>query len=189
MCSSGCGEGVLDEASIGALCEGLVGARQGCNPAFVSHHETCTSYTGRLPCSAVAIVLFRSTADFVNKPFGVTTLPGELCSCTCGRGAMAHPRRRQPFLHHGLFLTPWSVPHTARFPHSHNTPAAAILLRFCILAVGSMAIGVAVALACAAVLKRFNQMEPAGVLAVHFSHGMAWHGMHCGDWHAAAVPS
>ncbi|PRW57911.1 sodium hydrogen exchanger variant 1 [Chlorella sorokiniana] len=63
---------------------------------------------------AVAIVLFRSTADFVNKPFGVLTLP-------------------------------------------------AILLRFCILAVGSMAIGVGVALACAAVLKRFNQMEPSGV--------------------------
>ena len=96
--------------------------------------------------------------------------------------------------HLGLFLAPWSVPHTARFPRSHNTPAAAILLRFCILAVGSMAIGVAVALACAAVLKRFNQMEPSGVLAAQFSHGMAWHDMawlallwHGMRWHAVHV--
>ena len=41
------------------------------------------AHTLQFPCSAVAIVLFRSTADFVSKPFGVMTLPGERSKADC----------------------------------------------------------------------------------------------------------
>ncbi|KAL4436987.1 hypothetical protein ABPG75_004126 [Micractinium tetrahymenae] len=63
---------------------------------------------------AVAIVLFRSMADFSNRPFGFTTLP-------------------------------------------------AVLLRFCILLLGSLLIGVGVALACAFVLKRLQGADNSDI--------------------------
>ncbi|KAI3434634.1 hypothetical protein D9Q98_002701 [Chlorella vulgaris] len=62
---------------------------------------------------AVAIVLFRSLADFADRPMGWGTLP-------------------------------------------------AVALRFCVLALGSLVIGVAVSLACAFVLKRFDRMDNGG---------------------------
>ena len=146
----------------------------------------------------MAIVLFRSTAEFSNKPFGVATLPGAYGSAACWGEQRMPCREERRMLCAGMHGAGVAAPaqhgmHPTRPPFACNpSRAAAILLRFCILAVGSMVIGVGVALACAAVLKRFNQMEPSGGrAAVERDDTIGWAaqagclGMPCSMWASA----